>query len=186
MKAPTVYRYDGETKEFIGEYKPQPNPMREGEWLLPQFSTLKIAPKNKENCAIVWNGDNWEVIEDHRGETWFDDDDNPIVIKNLGEEKLYKKNHLHKSAINYSLNANSFFQLLLTLGYNSHAIDSLLASDEIKKEIGSQSELDSAIISLKKSPIFYIDNWFLNFILKRDKIPENQIIDLWAWAATIN
>ena len=51
---------------YIGEISCQKNPMVKDEYFLPANSTL-IAPPEKEGVKVPkWNGESWELIEDHR------------------------------------------------------------------------------------------------------------------------
>ena len=90
MKA---YKYNVETKEYIGQVDCQLNPIatkREGHdvFLTPANAVL-IAPTEQEGYASVWNGETWENIVDKRGvKYWLPTDkhgDQPRDMKDLGE-----------------------------------------------------------------------------------------------------
>lgn len=65
MKA---YRYDSETKKYIGEIDRQIDPLEseaQGKeiWLMPADSTDIIPPEAKDGYDIVFNGADWEYKE---------------------------------------------------------------------------------------------------------------------------
>lgn len=63
-----VYRYDEKTKEFLGEFKAQLDPLESKKankeiWLLPADSTFNKPLSEKEGFKIKWNGDSWVYEE---------------------------------------------------------------------------------------------------------------------------
>ena len=74
-----VYKYDEQTKEYIGTEQALINPLEselQGKtiYLLPANATFE-KPNLQEGFASVWNGEQWENIEDNRGkEYWLDTD----------------------------------------------------------------------------------------------------------------
>lgn len=54
----TDYTSDG---RFIGEIMADPNPMREGEWLIPAGSVETPPPAAEEPSYARWTGRTWEV-----------------------------------------------------------------------------------------------------------------------------
>ena len=74
-----VYRYDEKTKEYIGEEQALIDPLEtelQGKeiYLLPANATFE-KPNLQEGFASVFNGTQWENIEDNRGkEYWLDTD----------------------------------------------------------------------------------------------------------------
>lgn len=75
-----VYKYDEQTKEYIGTEQALINPLEselQGKtiYLLPANATFE-KPNLQDGFASVWNGDEWENIEDNRGkEYWLADDE---------------------------------------------------------------------------------------------------------------
>ena len=65
-----IYNYDGQTKEFTDKGYAQPNPKKDGEFLLPSNATTLEPLEPKDGFAIVWNGTSWEYVEDNRGKIW--------------------------------------------------------------------------------------------------------------------
>lgn len=74
-----VYKYDEQTKEYIGTEQALINPLEselQGKtiYLLPANATFE-KPNLQDGFASVWNGEQWENIEDNRGkEYWLDTD----------------------------------------------------------------------------------------------------------------
>ena len=74
-----VYRYDEQTKEYIGTEQALIDPLEtelQGKtiYLLPANATFE-KPNLQEGFASVFNGTQWENIEDNRGkEYWLDTD----------------------------------------------------------------------------------------------------------------
>lgn len=67
-----VYRYDETTKEYIGFEEALLDPLEtalkgENVYLLPANSTFTAPSAEKEGYARVWNGENWQEVEDHLG-----------------------------------------------------------------------------------------------------------------------
>lgn len=66
-----TYKYDHDTKEYIYAEEAFLNPLeteQQGKeiYLLPADSTFTAPLDAKEGYAVVWNGEAWEYIEDHR------------------------------------------------------------------------------------------------------------------------
>lgn len=74
-----VYKYDEQTKEYIGAEQALINPLEselQGKtiYLLPANATFE-KPNLQDGFASVWNGTQWENIEDNRGkEYWLPED----------------------------------------------------------------------------------------------------------------
>lgn len=75
-----VYKYNEDTKEYIGIEAAQLDPLETKKaskniYLLPANATFTAPPAEKEGFAVVWNGEAWEQVEDNRGvEYWLPDD----------------------------------------------------------------------------------------------------------------
>lgn len=66
-----TYRFDPDTREYKYAEKAVLDPLEskvQGEkvYLLPANSTFMAPPAPKKGYAVVWNGTEWEYIEDHR------------------------------------------------------------------------------------------------------------------------
>lgn len=74
-----VYKYDEETKEYLGEETALIDPLetqlqKKDIYLLPANATFE-KPNLQDGFASVFNNDKWENIEDNRGkEYWLDTD----------------------------------------------------------------------------------------------------------------
>jgi hypothetical protein len=79
-----IFNYRLVTGEFVGSSAADPDPMLDGEFLIPAFSTTVEPPDQQAGWARVWSGSAWEQVLDHRGETWWGPDGNPVVIEELG------------------------------------------------------------------------------------------------------
>ena len=81
MKA---YIYDENTKEFLYEDEVEESPLEEGVILMPPNATLTPINDDKENFAQIFNGAEWEYIEDYRGKTAWKSYSEFITIEELG------------------------------------------------------------------------------------------------------
>ena len=85
-----VYKYDEQTKEYIGTEQALINPLEselQGEtiYLLPANATFE-KPNLQEGFASVFNGKQWKNIEDNRGkEYWLDTDTFGTPAKTMKE-----------------------------------------------------------------------------------------------------
>ena len=69
METKYYYSYNAEGNAFVGKYPALKNPRRQTEYLLPAMATFKEPPKTKENEIAIWNGEDWEIESDFRGQT---------------------------------------------------------------------------------------------------------------------
>ena len=75
-----VYKYKADTKEYIGTEAAQLDPLETKKagkniYLLPANATFTEPPAKKEGFAMVWGGESWKEVEDHRGtEYWLSGD----------------------------------------------------------------------------------------------------------------
>jgi len=78
-----TYGFDSNTKEFTGVSTADRSPLEPGVYLYPAHTTTAPPPKTGKNEAAVWGGDDWQVVDDWRGEAgwvngeWF-------TVKDLG------------------------------------------------------------------------------------------------------
>lgn len=80
-----VYLYDSKTGEFLDSYSPQKNPKREGEFLIPKYST-QLRPENKNGYIAVFDGAKWIYKIDLRGEEIINPETNiTTVCQNFGD-----------------------------------------------------------------------------------------------------
>lgn len=92
-----VYKYDEQTKEYIGTEQALINPLEselQGKtiYLLPANATFE-KPNLQDGFASVWNGTQWENIEDNRGkEYWLADDEYGTPAKTMKELGAFPAN----------------------------------------------------------------------------------------------
>lgn len=92
-----VYKYDEQTKEYIGTEQALINPLEselQGKtiYLLPANATFE-KPNLQDSFASVWNGEQWENIEDNRGkEYWLADDEYGTPAKTMKELGAFPAN----------------------------------------------------------------------------------------------
>ncbi|MCV9920621.1 tail fiber assembly protein [Pseudomonas sp. BT-42-2] len=69
MDAPTTYNAHPETLEYIGQGLADPDPLEEGNWLVPALAFADSPPASSPGFAIVRNRqtDTWELVQDNRG-----------------------------------------------------------------------------------------------------------------------
>lgn len=84
------YIYDTQTNEYLYEVEAQIDPLASSKsetiYLMPPNAT-QTAPKTpKAGFANIFNNGKWEQIKDERGETYYDNDNNAIMITELGQE----------------------------------------------------------------------------------------------------
>lgn len=91
-----VYSFSDTTREFIGESNAQIDPketMRQYQetginalQFLVQGNATKIAPpETEEGQATIFVGQEWRIVEDHRGKTLYHTDtQEPLIIRELG------------------------------------------------------------------------------------------------------
>lgn len=85
MNTKTVYNYNPDTGEYLGPETAHESPMEPGVYLLPAHSTETTPPEAGEHQAAVYRNGAWTLVEDHRGEVWYDTaTQERHEIKNLG------------------------------------------------------------------------------------------------------
>ena len=67
-----VYSYDPETGEYLGIEEAQESPLEPGVYLLPAHSTLLPPPLTEGKELPIFINNEWVIMSDHRGETWYD------------------------------------------------------------------------------------------------------------------
>jgi hypothetical protein len=76
--------YDEITKEFLYEVAVEKSPLEQDVILMPPNATLLPLNESKENYAQIFNGEEWEYIEDYRGQTVWKSYYESMVIEELG------------------------------------------------------------------------------------------------------
>lgn len=90
LKRAKIWKYSPTTGELLGADIADPDPLTEGEFLLPAFST-RIAP-GSPHVGRAWRFNEysvWENVADCRGEVWWKadakDNTDPMKIVNIGD-----------------------------------------------------------------------------------------------------
>lgn len=83
------YLFDRSTGEFVREQEMHIDPLRSkavgrAVYLLSANATEIAPPERKEGYAVVWNGNSWSHVEDHRGVTVWESYEESTVIEDLG------------------------------------------------------------------------------------------------------
>jgi hypothetical protein len=82
-QAPTVYNYDPISGLLTSTSEADPNPLEEGEWLIPANATLDAPPELEDGHVAVYTiGAGWALLPDHRG-TWYNAQGQAVQISNL-------------------------------------------------------------------------------------------------------
>lgn len=80
MNAITVYGYDRLTGAYTEPLDAEESPLEPGVYLDPAFTTRSSPPHYGAGEILVWRGDKWTVVADHRGETWYSDSGEPVIV----------------------------------------------------------------------------------------------------------
>jgi len=81
-----VYSYSRETREYIGEYKCQKDPLNEGAFLIPADATETPPPETTELQKAVFENGAWIKKTDYRGhKVVFLDSQQICEIREIGE-----------------------------------------------------------------------------------------------------
>ena len=80
-----IWNYNRYTGELINQSEADESPLEPGVFLIPAHATTIAPPEPIEGKAIVFVNEEWTFEEDHRGETWWYANGDPIVITTLGK-----------------------------------------------------------------------------------------------------
>ena len=72
MTTKTVYNYNPDTGEYLGLETAHESPMEPGVYLIPAHATTIAPPEADAGHVAVFAGGAWTLVEDHRGEVWYD------------------------------------------------------------------------------------------------------------------
>lgn len=84
------FHFDRSTGEFLGLHNAQIDPLetqRQGKIVFCRpglTDTMVPPPETATNEVAVWNGSAWDVLPDHRGETWWQGA-TPITVSAIGD-----------------------------------------------------------------------------------------------------
>lgn len=86
-----IYIFDTKNGEFLYESEAQIDPLAssKGEtiYLMPPNATQIAPTEPKAGYANVFTNGKWEQIKDERGENYYDNDNNAVIITELGQER---------------------------------------------------------------------------------------------------
>lgn len=80
-----VYGFDGATGEYTGATDAARDPLAGDSYLMPHNSTRRTPPMAGAKQAAVFDGREWGLVPDHRGETWWRTDGEPVIVSTLGD-----------------------------------------------------------------------------------------------------
>ena len=72
MNTKTVYNYNPDTGEYLGPETAYESPMEPGVYLIPAHATTIAPPEADAGHVAVFADGAWTLVEDHRGEVWYD------------------------------------------------------------------------------------------------------------------
>ncbi|OUT16098.1 hypothetical protein B9N60_09840 [Campylobacter concisus] len=144
-----IYIYNTKNNEYLYETEAQIDPIAssKGEtiYLMPPNATQIAPTEPKAGYANVFNNGKWEQIKDERGETYYDNDNNTIIITELDQEKgLNKEPKVDEKAMQLAELENeineceNYIRHALIIG-NTAVLESLRA--ELKELITQREEL---------------------------------------------
>ena len=85
MKYPTIYIVHPSTGELIGTSYADPDPLEEGNWLIPANSSLELPPDTVKGEAVVLSAQGWIILPDYRGTAYSTLTGELIEYTQLGE-----------------------------------------------------------------------------------------------------
>ena len=152
------YTYDEKTKEYIGPQNGFIDPLEtkkrgENVYLFPRNATYQKPPKTEENQAVIFNGDEWEIVADYRGQTYYIGTEQH-VMKELGDlpkgatfepvepEKTFdelksdKLAELSTKASSLEQTENKEMYIVSSLGYKVNADPKALRNIEVLIDLG--------------------------------------------------
>ena len=144
-----IYIYDTQTNEYLYEAEAQIDPIAssKGEtiYLMPPNATQTAPLEPKAGYANIFNNGKWEQIRDERGEIYYDDENNAVIITELGQEKgLNKEPKIDEKArelaeLENEINeCENYIRHALIIG-NTAVLESLRT--ELKELIAQREEL---------------------------------------------
>lgn len=84
-----IWNYHPVTGELLGSSLADPNPVEEGEWLIPAHATPVAPGAAQPGRGYIFNGSGWSNVPDCRGETWWKADAEfniaPVLIYFIGD-----------------------------------------------------------------------------------------------------
>lgn len=91
-----IYSYDRETGLLVEAREARALPGREdwqdsdlAKWQIPAHATTVAPPAAGARQCARWVGDGWEIVPDHRGETWWVARGVPRLIERIGDPAAF-------------------------------------------------------------------------------------------------
>jgi hypothetical protein len=79
-----IYNYD-ENGIYLGETQARQSPLETDVFLIPARATETAPPEEQDGFVRVWNGTLWQQVEDHRGDTVYDEQTGAaLTIETIG------------------------------------------------------------------------------------------------------
>ncbi|HEY6032060.1 MAG TPA: hypothetical protein VIU44_15925 [Gaiellaceae bacterium] len=80
-----IWNYDAATGALLSAGVADPDPLSEGDWLVPACATTVAPPSVPPGKAAVFSNGSWSLIPDHRGETWWRAYGEAVVVSAVGD-----------------------------------------------------------------------------------------------------
>lgn len=109
MTTKYYYSFNTEEKTFVGKYPAIKNPRRQTEYLLPAQATFKEPPETQENEVAIWNGSDWVIEADYRGQIQVEIETKEVsTIEYIGSVKTGFQRIDEKTAIDIQTNPEKY------------------------------------------------------------------------------
>lgn len=82
-----IYQSNPDTGEYVGSREARKNPLEPGRYLIPRGAVTEAPPETIENEAAVLVGEEWQIVPDFRGVTYWTVKGEKVTIEALGETK---------------------------------------------------------------------------------------------------
>jgi len=79
-----IHNYHKLTGEYLSTVDARPDPLEMGQFLTPANATDVDLPTSQANKAPVFNGTGWDMVDDYRGEKYYDKTTGNIIKFELG------------------------------------------------------------------------------------------------------
>lgn len=148
METKYYYSYNTEEKAFLGKYPAIKNPRRQSEYLLPAMATFKEPPITNENEVAIWDGNDWVVEPDYRGEKQVEIKTKLISnIEYVGKIKAGFQRVSDAMAEDIELNPNKYKEIngVLSDISNTEEYKKMIEQNQLKIQ---KSEIERALYEL--------------------------------------
>jgi len=80
-----IYNYHPVTGEYKSTSEADVSPLSPNEFLIPKFSTSISPPESIEGKTAVFDGNGWHLVDDFRGEKYWNEDGVECIVSEIGE-----------------------------------------------------------------------------------------------------